>query len=128
MGQKAADPAKLPNFDFRDDTRWTYVKGHIHGSGYYELFTDNLLDLGHAAFLHNGLSAPAFPIGKRNVFQDGDKVWSNVSHPNDFTSEIMNNMLTSPGNRFDQWTNVKWRSEAQTSELQSLLRISNDLL
>src|SRR3546814_1000036 len=45
MGQKAADPAKLPNFDFMDDTRWTYVKGHIHGSGYYELFTDNILDL-----------------------------------------------------------------------------------
>src|SRR3546814_4924619 len=70
MGQKAADPAKLPNFDFMDDTRWTYVKGHIHGSGYYELFTDNILDLGHAAFLHTGLSAPAFTIGKRHVFQD----------------------------------------------------------
>src|SRR3546814_1442050 len=70
MGQKAADPAKLPNFDFMDDTRWTYVKGHIHGSGYYELLTDNILDLGHAAFLHTGLSAPAFTIGKRHVFQD----------------------------------------------------------
>src|SRR3546814_14860738 len=80
MGEKAADPAKLPNFDFMDDTRWTYVKGHIHGSGYYELFTDNILDLGHAAFLHTGISAPAFTIGKRNVFQDGDTVWSNVSH------------------------------------------------
>src|SRR3546814_2510020 len=99
---KAADPAKLPNFDFMDDTRWTYVKGHIHGSGYYELFTDNILDLGHAAFLHTGLSAPAFTIGKRHVFQDGDTVWSNVSHPNDFISDIMNNMFNSHGKRLDR--------------------------
>src|SRR3546814_8483978 len=93
-----------------NDTRWTYVKGHIHGSGYYELFTDNILDLGHAAFLHTGLSAPAFTIGKRHVFQDGDPVWSNVSHPNDFISDIMNNMFN--------------RSEEHTSDLQPLMRIS----
>src|SRR3546814_7438010 len=68
--------------------------------GYYELFTDNILDLGHAAFLHTGLSAPAFTIGKRHVFQDGDTVWSNVSHPNDFISDTMNNMFSSHGKRF----------------------------
>src|SRR3546814_818279 len=117
MGQKAADPAKLPNFDFMDDTRWTYVKGHIHGSGYSELFTDNILDLGHAAFLHTGLSAPAFTIGKRHVFQDGDTVWSNVSHPNDFISDIMNNMFNSHGKRFDAWTDVQWTAPGSMSLL-----------
>src|SRR3546814_12994346 len=108
MWQNAADPANLPNFDFMDDTRWPYVKVHIHGSGYYDLFTDNILDLGHAAFLHTGLSAPAFTIGKRHVFQDGDTLWSNVSHPNDFISDIMNNMLSSHGKRFDARTAVQW--------------------
>src|SRR3546814_18546707 len=60
MGQKADDPAKLPNFDFMDATRWTYVTGHINGSGFYELFTDHILVLGHEAFLHTGLRVPAF--------------------------------------------------------------------
>src|SRR3546814_14305448 len=77
----------------------------------------SILDLGHSAFLQTGLSAPAFTIGKRHGFQDGDTVWSNVSHPNDFISDIMNNMFNSHGKRFDAWTDVQWTAPGSMSLL-----------
>jgi len=49
-----ADPARIPDFAFLDDPRWLVVHGTIHGSGHFELFTDNLMDLGHTEFLHPG--------------------------------------------------------------------------
>lgn len=118
MGRRElADPALLPNFDFLEDDRWVNVSGYVYGSGYYELFTDNILDLGHAEFLHEGLKAPAFTIGKREVYQDGNTVWSNVSHPNDYISDIMNNIFGTHGQKLDAWTDVQWTPPASMSLL-----------
>src|SRR3546814_4134713 len=44
-------------------------------------------------------------------------VWSNVSHPNDFISDIMNNMFSSHGKRFDAWTDVQWTAPGSMSLL-----------
>ena len=73
-----ADPDNIPSFAFMDDEKVTMVKGTIEGKGNYELYTDNIMDLGHAEFLHPGLGAPAFTKGPRDIYQDGETVWSNM--------------------------------------------------
>jgi len=35
-------------------TDWVHARGYHHVAGYYELITDNLLDLSHADFVHSG--------------------------------------------------------------------------
>jgi phenylpropionate dioxygenase-like ring-hydroxylating dioxygenase large terminal subunit len=107
-----ADPACIPNFDFLEDPRWLTVSGKIHGSGHYELFTDNLMDLGHTEFLHPGLGAAVFTLGKREVSRDGDTVWSNVSHPNTVISQTMGHVFGTLGENFDQWFDMRWNAPA----------------
>lgn len=34
--------------------QWVHARGYHHVAGYYELITDNLLDLSHADFVHSG--------------------------------------------------------------------------
>lgn len=60
-----ADAALVPDFSFMDEAKWEVIKGVIHGEGNYQLFTDNILDLSHAEYIHSGLSAPAFITGQR---------------------------------------------------------------
>jgi vanillate O-demethylase monooxygenase subunit len=49
----AADLAKVPYFPWRTDSAWNAETiYHYHVLGGYLLMTDNLLDLGHVAFIH----------------------------------------------------------------------------
>jgi len=107
-----ADPKEIPTFSFVDDPAYAVIKGEIIGEGAYELYTDNILDLGHAEFLHTGLAAAAFTIGQRNVAQDGATLFSSVSHPNDYPSEVVQFMLKKKGMRLDYWGDSRWNAPA----------------
>ena len=72
-----------------DEPRWEIIKGVIHGKGNYQLFTDNILDLSHAEYIHSGLNAPAFIVGQRQYRVDGTSVWCHIEHPNDYVSDVM---------------------------------------
>ena len=113
MGEKSlADPTRIPNFSFVDDPEYAVIKGEIVGEGAYELYTDNILDLGHAEFLHTGLAAAAFTAGARTVAQEGSTLFSTVTHPNDYPSEVVQFMLKKPGQRMDYWGYSRWDAPA----------------
>ena len=107
-----ADPKEIPTFSFVDDPAYAVIKGEIIGDGAYELYTDNILDLGHAEFLHTGLAAAAFTVGQRNVAQDGATLFSSVSHPNDYPSEVVQFMLKKKGVCLDYWGDSRWNAPA----------------
>lgn len=109
MGDAArADAAQIPDFGFLDDPALVTNSGYIQGSGHYELYADNIMDLGHAEFLHEGLGAPAFTKGKRDIFQQGHTVWSNVASLNDFLSPLHAHIKQLEGRRLDWWVDVRW--------------------
>jgi phenylpropionate dioxygenase-like ring-hydroxylating dioxygenase large terminal subunit len=109
MGEPArADPALVPDFAFLTDPDLVTNKGYLHGSGHYELYSDNIMDLGHAEFLHPGLGAPAFTKGKRDIYQKGNTVWSNVGSLNDFLSPLHASIKQLEGQRLDWWVDVRW--------------------
>lgn len=109
MGDAAqADAARIPDFGFLDDPTLTTNSGYIHGRGHYELYADNIMDLGHAEFLHEGLGAPAFTQGKREIFQQGHTVWSNVASLNDYLSPLHAHIKQLEGRRLDWWVDVRW--------------------
>lgn len=105
-----ADPALIPDFSFLDQPdRWEIVRGKTDAEGNYELYTDNILDLGHVNFLHPALKAPAYVAGERRSRQDGDTVWYHVFHPDDHLSLALGPALGAlNGERKDSWTDVRW--------------------
>lgn len=75
MGDQAkADPTLIPDFEFFDDVPDSaFSSGEIYTKGNYELFSDNLLDLSHADFLHatTVLGAPFTSVRSKVTEQDG---------------------------------------------------------
>ncbi|HEV7612473.1 MAG TPA: aromatic ring-hydroxylating dioxygenase subunit alpha [Steroidobacteraceae bacterium] len=113
MGEPGlADATAIPDFSFMDDLAFSIIKGEIVGDGAYELYTDNILDLGHAEFLHTGLAAAAFTLGARNIAQEGATLFSTVTHPNDFPSEVVQFMLKKPNQRMNYWGDSRWNAPA----------------
>lgn len=109
MGDPArADPDRIPDFAFLSDPDLVVNKGTLHGEGHYELYSDNIMDLGHAQFLHPGLGAPAFTEAPREIFQDGDTVWSNIASLDAPLSPLHAAIKQLEGRRLDWWVDVRW--------------------
>jgi phenylpropionate dioxygenase-like ring-hydroxylating dioxygenase large terminal subunit len=49
-----ADPALIPDFHWRDDPDWAATASYMLISCNHQLIIDNLLDLSHVAFVHEG--------------------------------------------------------------------------
>jgi len=107
-----ADESKLPDFSYVDDPALTTIKGMVQGAGHYELYADNIMDLGHAQFLHTGLGAPAFTKGAREVRQEGETVWSNVASLNEELAPLHAAIKQLVGRRLDWWVDVRWNAPA----------------
>lgn len=55
MGDPAlADPALIPDLPFLADPEWVSVGGYMHFGCNHQLVTDNLLDLSHESYIHEG--------------------------------------------------------------------------
>jgi vanillate O-demethylase monooxygenase subunit len=125
MGNPAnADPSLIPDFGFVDRPGWVTVKGTILGKGNYELYTDNILDLGHAEFIHkNTVGAPSFTYGKREMYQKGDVVYSDFVAPDDYLSPVLSMIFQTEGKRVDAKVQVRWQAPASML----LIHQSNDV-
>jgi len=55
MGDPAlADPAKITDFHWLEDRNWGHKRSYLHVKANWQLIVDNLLDLSHLAFVHEG--------------------------------------------------------------------------
>jgi len=50
----ASDPGLIPDVHWLDDPQWAACTGYTHAQANYQLFNDNLLDLSHESYLHEG--------------------------------------------------------------------------
>ena len=109
MGEPArAESSRIPDFGFLGDPSLAVNRGTLRGDGHYELYSDNIMDLGHAEFLHPGLGAPAFTKGPREIRQEGHTVWSNVASPDSELSPLHAAIKQLQGRRLDWWVDVRW--------------------
>ena len=74
----AADPDLIPDFSCNDHPDFRRIDGMMEVRANYELISDNLLDLTHAEFVHEGiLDSEALTRSKLETLQKGTTVWSN---------------------------------------------------
>ena len=110
---EAADPDKIPDFSCHTDDRFPTVKGVIEMHGYYELITDNLMDLTHVEFVHEGiLGSDAIKRGEHQVLQTGTTIWSNRWCPDGLAPPAWDAMFDHYGKPVDHWLYMRWDAPA----------------
>lgn len=103
-----ADTSAIPDLSFLTDDRSINVHGYLHTEANYQLLSDNILDLGHADFLHpTSLGSGAASRAKIAVRQDGDSVFCGRWMPNDVQGPLMNALFGREG-PVDAWMDVIW--------------------
>jgi phenylpropionate dioxygenase-like ring-hydroxylating dioxygenase large terminal subunit len=112
-GDKAADPATIPDFSCLDNRPALHVTrpGYLKVAANYELVVDNLLDLSHISYVHIGILGNADTANAEiGVDQKGDVI--SVSRPskNAETPGILKMMSPAGFERGDQWNTISWYS------------------
>lgn len=111
---EAADESKIPNCSYMGAPDRKTIRGGYHLKGNYLLLVDNLLDLGHAYYIHQqgsgGLTNRDYEI---EVKQEGDRVMDNRIARNlpgpGFMARWLDNITD---NVVDYWMDMEWSPAA----------------
>lgn len=108
-----ADAAGIPDFSCHTNDYFPTVKGTIEMHGYYELITDNLMDLSHVEYLHEGiLGSDAISRGEHSVHQAGTTIWSNRWCPDGLAPPAWDQLFKNYGKPVDHWLYMRWDAPA----------------
>lgn len=111
----AADPATIPDFSCHQDAELAFVGGMIEMKANYQLVTDNLLDLAHGEFVHEGLlGSPAITHSKLETIESGTTIYSNRWMPNGEAMPAFHMIFDGhqAGTPVDQWAYMRWDAPA----------------
>jgi len=111
MGDQTADPAKVPDFSVLDNVpeMHTTKRDGFTIRANYELIVDNLLDLSHTSFLHEGILGNADTVESDiTVELDGyDVIVGRLAH-NAEPPGMNALMWPSVPDRVDKYTKIRW--------------------
>ena len=111
--EQYADADRIPDFSCHTDERFPTTKGIIEMHGYYELITDNLMDLTHVEFVHEGiLGSEAIKRGEHHVHQAGTTIWSNRWCPDGLAPPAWDALFGNYGKAVDHWLYMRWDAPA----------------
>jgi vanillate O-demethylase monooxygenase subunit len=104
-----ADPATIPDFSCQSDDRFPTVGGVIEMHANYELISDNLMDLTHVEFTHEGiLGSDAIKHGEHEITQNGTTLYSNRWCPDGLAPPAWDVMFGNYGKPVDHWLYMRW--------------------
>lgn len=106
----AADPAKIPDLSFIDQTPpESRASGYLVNTANYLLMVDNIMDLSHADYLHpDTLGGGINTRTKGKVEEQGDRVTIRWHADNELLPPVQNAFLPEPGQRADFRNEVTW--------------------
>ncbi|MEX2124211.1 MAG: aromatic ring-hydroxylating dioxygenase subunit alpha [Woeseia sp.] len=109
-----ADMTLLP--DIADHTfvdGWGHVYGCHNIAAYYELLTDNLLDLTHVKFVHaSTLGHEGIDTSRAEISTEGDAVRSTMFMADQVPAPLFQSLSGTSGKKMDFWTEMLWRAPA----------------
>lgn len=110
MGEQPADPAKIPDYSVLDaSSGFKTSGGYLHIAASYELMGENLLDLSHITYLHDGyLGSPEQVGADQTLEQVGEGIQCNRWMPNVSVPGIFNMIYRQDDKPVDMWTNMRW--------------------
>ncbi len=111
MGDAPADPAKVPDFAVLDNVPELYTtkRDSITIAANYRLVIDNLLDLSHTSYLHEGILGNADTVESDiTVEQDGDDVVVGRHATNSAPPGMFAQFWPGHPPRVDKFTKMRW--------------------
>lgn len=111
MGDRPADPHTIPDYSVLEDAKgFTTSHGYLHIEANYELMAENLLDLSHITYLHDGyLGSPEqAAAADQEVRENGDTITCRRWMPNVSVPRILDMVYRRDGKPVDMWTNMTW--------------------
>src|SRR5260221_11633112 len=111
MSERSPDLAKVPDFSVLDNVPEMHAtkRDRITIRANYELIIDNLLDLSHTSYLHDGILGNADTVESEiTVQQDGDDIVVG-RHPHNATAPgLFAILMPSTPERVDKFTRMRW--------------------
>jgi vanillate O-demethylase monooxygenase subunit len=111
MGDRAADPSVIPDFGMLDEGSGHEVsrRDWLRMDASHELIVDNLMDLSHTAFLHEGILGNAETVPSEITFESTPtsvKVGRNA--PDVPIPGFFDLMYRRDGRRVNYWADIRW--------------------
>jgi vanillate O-demethylase monooxygenase subunit len=111
MGDAPEDPGKVPDFSVLDDVPELHATGRdgIVIRANYQLIIDNLLDLSHTSYLHEGILGNQDTVESEiGVDQDGDDVVVSRHATNSIPPGMFAQLWPDHPARVDKFTRMRW--------------------
>src|SRR6266481_4053431 len=111
MGERAPDLSKVPDFSVLDNVPEAHAtkRDRITIRANYELIIDNLLDLSHTSYLHDGILGNADTVESEiAVEQDGDDIVVRRYARNAIAPGLFAILMPSTPERVDKFTRMRW--------------------
>jgi vanillate O-demethylase monooxygenase subunit len=111
MGERPPDASKVPDFSVLDNVPEIHAtkRDGITIRANYELIIDNLLDLSHTSFLHEGILGNQETVESEiSVEQDGDDVVVSRHATNAMAPGLFAILMPSNPGRVDKFTRMRW--------------------
>ncbi|HEY1362172.1 MAG TPA: aromatic ring-hydroxylating dioxygenase subunit alpha [Xanthobacteraceae bacterium] len=111
MGKEPADPAEVPDFTLLDNVPAMHAtkRDRITIRANYELIVDNLLDLSHTSYLHDGILGNSDTVESEiTVEQDGSDVVVSRHAGNATAPGLFAILMPSTPDRVDKFTRMRW--------------------
>jgi phenylpropionate dioxygenase-like ring-hydroxylating dioxygenase large terminal subunit len=110
MGDRPHDTATIPDYSMLDEgSGFKVSRGNIQINANYELMGENLLDLSHISFLHEGLlGSPEMVSAPTIVREEGGRLHCDRWMPNVSVPGVFDMLFRTDGKPVDFWTNMRW--------------------
>ncbi len=111
MGDQPADPAAVPDFSMLGENSGHEVsrRDWLRMEASYDLIVDNLMDLSHTSFLHEGILGNEETIGAQITFEaTPSSVKVGRFSPDVPIPGFFDLMYRRDGRRVDYWADIRW--------------------
>ncbi len=129
MGTAPADESKIPNFSVLDNVPelHTTKRDSIVIKAHYQLIIDNLLDLSHTSYLHEGILGNADTVESEiTAEQDGDDVVVGRHATNSAPPGMFAQFWPNHPPRVDKFTKMRWMAPSTLRLLTGICKIGAD--
>jgi phenylpropionate dioxygenase-like ring-hydroxylating dioxygenase large terminal subunit len=111
MGDLPADEGLIPDYSVLDGPLEVTRRETIELKVNYRLMTDNLLDLSHVSFLHDGILGHDEMIsGTTNVVEEAEGLFVKRSTPNVKPPGMFDLVYQRDGRPVDLWADMRWNA------------------
>jgi phenylpropionate dioxygenase-like ring-hydroxylating dioxygenase large terminal subunit len=106
-----AELSTIPDYAGRVETGRRTIGGHATVACNYKLLVDNLMDLGHAQYVHRAnAETDAFDRVRREVKVEGETIYNLMMYPEGSPTVFVSKFFDFGDQKIDLWNDIRWNA------------------